>query len=130
MRKLLLSLICAATAVMAYAVEIPVGYSKGQIAGSSDYVVNGKGAVGAATRISPELTAPYVGNEIRGLAVGIIDSRYCDSIRVFVANSLDGEYLATGFITRKDADASKRPADGWNNIPLDNAVAITEGQEL
>lgn len=130
MRKILLSLICVATAAMAYAVEIPVGYSKGQIAGSSDYVVNGKGAVGAATRISPELTAPYVGNEIRGLAVGIIDSRYCDSIRVFVSNSLDGEYLATGFITRKDADASKRPADGWNNIPLDKAVAITEGQEL
>ena len=129
MRKLLLTMLSAVVAVMAYAVEIPVGYSVGRLAGSSAYIVNGKGTVSAAVRVSPELLTPYVGNEIRGIAAGIVDSKYCDSIRVFVANELNGEYLATGLCSRKDADPAKRPADGWNLVTLDNAVAITEGQE-
>jgi len=122
-------MLCAVISVMASATEIPVGYSKGNISGSSAYIVNGKGVVCAATRVSPDLVAPYVGNEIRGIAVGIIDSRYCDSIRVFVASSLDDGYIASGLISRKDPDQSKRPANGWNNIPLNEAVTIAEGQE-
>lgn len=130
MRKLLLFIFCAVMSVVAYAVEIPVGYTKGKISGSSGYVLNGKGALSAATRVSPDLVASYMGNEIRGISVGVIDSKYCDSIRVFVASELDGEYLATGFITRKDTDPSRRPANGWNNVPLDHAIAITEEQEF
>ena len=130
MKKILTTLFFIFLHTLAFAVQIPIGYSKGQIAKSSTYIVNGKGVVGGASRISPELTAPYVGNEIRGLAVGIIDSRYCDSICVFVANSLNGIYLATGSITNKDADTSKRPTDGWNVIPLNKAVTIDEGQEI
>ena len=130
MKKNLTTLFFLLMAALAYAVEIPVGYSKGIVASSSAYVVNGKGAVSAATKISPDLLYPYVGNEIRGISAGIIDARYCDSIRVFVSYSLNGEYIATGAITRKDNDISKRPADGWNNIPLNHPVAISEGMEI
>ena len=67
MKKNLTTLFFLLMAALAYAVEIPVGYSKGIVASSSAYVVNGKSAVSAATIISPDLLYPYVGNEIRGI---------------------------------------------------------------
>lgn len=130
MTKTLTSLLLLLTITTASAVEIPVGYSKGIIASSSAYIVNGKGAVSAAVRLSPELLTPYVGNEIRGIAAGIVDSKYCDSIRVFVANELNGEWLATGLCSSKDTNTDKLPVNGWNHVVLENAVTIVEGQDL
>jgi len=51
MKKNLTTLFFLLMAALAYAVEIPVGYPKGIVASSSAYVVNGKGAVSAATKI-------------------------------------------------------------------------------
>ena len=130
MKKNLTTLFFMLIVTLAYAIEIPVGYSQGVIASSSDYIVNGKGSVSAVTKVSSDLLKPYVGNEIRAISTGIIDSRYCDSIRVFVSYSLNGDYIATGAITHDSNDLSKRPTDGWNNIPLNHHVVISEGMEI
>ena len=47
MKKNLTTLFFMLIVTLAYAIEIPVGYSQGVIASSSDYIVNGKGSVSA-----------------------------------------------------------------------------------
>ena len=65
---------------LTFAANITVGYCDGQIASSSNYSVVGKGKVSCAVRISPDVLARYVGNEIRGVNAGLVSVKYCDSI--------------------------------------------------
>lgn len=110
---------------MAMAANIAVGYCDGQIASSSSYSVKGKGQVSSAVCISPDLLARFVGNEIRGVNAGLVSVKYCDSLVVWVRESLDGENLAQGIIKR---GGEQLPVAGWNAVLLNNGVSIEEGK--
>ena len=110
---------------LTFAANIAVGYCDGQIASSSNYSVVGKGQVSSAVHISPDVLARYVGNEIRGVNAGLVSVKYCDSIVVWVRETLDGEDLAHGMIKRGGA---QKPQAGWNAVLFDNGVAIEEGK--
>ena len=110
---------------LTFAANIAVGYCDGQIAPSSSYSLKGKGVVSAAVLFAPDVLSRYVGNEIRGVNAGIVSVKYCDSLVVWVRETLDGEDLAHGMIKR---GGEQLPQAGWNAISLDKGIAIEEGK--
>ena len=111
---------------MSFAANIAVGYCDGQVATTaSKYNVKGKGLVSAAVRFTPEILSRYVGNEIRGVNAALVSVKYCDSLVVWVRESLEGENLAKGLIKR---GGEQLPQAGWNAVTLDKGVAIEAGK--
>ncbi len=110
---------------MGFAANIAVGYCDGQVATSSKYSVRGRGLVSAVVRFSPEILSKYVGNEIRGVNAGLVSDKFCDSLVVWVRESLDGENLAQGTIKR---GGTLVPKAGWNAVTLDKSIAIEAGK--
>ena len=110
---------------MGFAGNIAVGYSNGEVTESSNYTIKGKGKVSAAVYVTPELFARYAGNEVRGIRAGHCSVKYCDSLVVWVKESLDGDNVAGGIMKRGDAVS---PKAGWNEVMLDAPYALQEGK--
>ncbi|MBR5084521.1 MAG: hypothetical protein IKX33_07945, partial [Prevotella sp.] len=101
MRKFLLLFLMASLGCVCKAMVVPVGYSNGEVATTaSNYVLNTKGLVSAAVYVTPDLLTTYAGNQLVGIRAGVYTNKYCDSLRVWVRKSLDGENLATGVVRR------------------------------
>ena len=128
MRKILFSMLMAAVCGLANAGNVAVGYSDGQLAETGKYSVMGKGTVSAAIRVTPELVSRYVGADVNGVRVGLISTKYCDSLVVWIRETLDGEDIATAVIRRTDAQA---PQAGWNDVLFkSSSYKIEEGKEF
>lgn len=125
MRKILLSVLMTAVCSLGFAANIAVGYCDGQLAETSSYNVKGKGVVSAAVRFTPEVLSKYVGNEIRAVNAGLVSVKYCDSLVVWVRESLDGDDLARGVIKR---GGTQVPKVGWNVVTLEQSLAIEAGK--
>ena len=118
MRKILLLFLMASLGCVCKAVVVPIGYSNGEVANiASEYVLSSKGHVSAAVYVAPDLLATYAGNQLVGVRAGVYTNKYCDSLRVWVRKSLDGENLATGMIRRSGNGV--KPVTGWNEIVFD-----------
>lgn len=128
MRNILISLLFIAAAnSLAIAGNVPVGYSNGKVAEESNYTVLGKGNISAAMRVTSKLTSRYVGADVNGVRVGLASAKYCDSIVVWVRESLDGENIVSGTIRRSDAQA---PGKGWNEVLFDTSYKLQEGKDF
>ena len=127
MRKILLLFLMASLGCVCKAMVVPVGYSNGEVATTaSNYVLNTKGLVSAAVYVTPDLLTTYAGNQLVGIRAGVYTNKYCDSLRVWVRKSLDGENLATG-VVRRMGDGVK-PVTGWNEILFDTPYDFNDGE--
>ena len=127
MRKFLLSLFLTAFCCVMNAGDISVGYSNGEVAKSSDFTIRGKNMVSAAVYVTPELYQKFVGNEVKAINVGLVSVKSCDSVMVWIRETLDGEDLAYGMIKR---GGSPSPHVGWNAVPLNSPFALEEGKSF
>ena len=127
MRKILLLFLMASLGCVCRAVIVPVGYSNGEVSSSaSEYILNSKGHVSAAVYVTPDLLSTYAGNQLVGVRAGVYTNKYCDSLRVWVRKSLDGENLATGVVRR--AGDGVKPVTGWNEIKFDTPYDFNDGE--
>ena len=127
MRRILLLFLLASLGCVCRAIVVPVGYSNGEVATSaSEYMLNVKGHVSAAVYVTPDLLATYAGNQLVGVRAGVYTNKYCDSLRVWVRKSLDGENLATGVIRR--SGSGLKPVTGWNEIIFDAPYDFNDGE--
>lgn len=115
----------AAFCCLGQAANIAVGYSNGEVAESSNFTIKGKGKVSAAVYVTPELFQRYFGNELRGIKVGLASVKYCDSVSVWVKETLDGDNVAGGLMKR---GGTPSPKVGWNEVMLDTPYALLEGK--
>ncbi len=127
MRKFLLSLFLTAFCCVMNAGDISVGYSNGEVAKSSDFTVRGKNMVSAAVYVTPELYQKFVGNEVKAINVGLASVKSCDSVSVWIRETLDGEDLAYGVIKR---GGTPSPHVGWNAVTLNSPFALEEGKSF
>ena len=127
MRKILFLFLMASLGCVCRAVVVPVGYSNGEVASTaSDYVLNAKGHVSAAVYVTPDLLTTYAGNQLVGVRAGVYTNKYCDSLRVWVRKSLDGENLASAVIRRSGNGV--KPVTGWNEIIFDTPYDFNDGE--
>lgn len=102
--------ICA----VANAASIYVGPCEGKIA-STGIAKAGNCEVGAALKFPQELLAPYSGGMITGIRVGLVNAEGMEGFNAWIRPSLDGGNLR---------EASASPSAGWNEITLDEPLAI------
>lgn len=127
MRKILLLFLMASLGCVCRAVVVPVGYSNGEVATSaSEYMLSVKGHVSAAVYVTPDMLTTYAGNQLVGIRAGVYTNKYCDSLRVWVRKSLDGENLATGVVRRTGSGV--KPVTGWNEIIFDTPYDFNDGE--
>lgn len=127
MRKILLLFLMASLGCVCQAVVVPVGYSNGEVAvTASGYELSGKGHVSAAVYVTPDLLTTYAGNQVVGVRAGVYTNKYCDSLRVWVRKSLNGENLATGVVRRSGSGV--KPVTGWNEIMFDTPYDFNDGE--
>lgn len=111
---------------VASAHTISVGYSNGQVAETSPYKISGKGHVSAAVYITPDVYEKYAQCDFMGISVGLASAKYCDSLTVWVRETLDGEDIVVKTIKRSSGDAIDQ---GWNNILFDTPMPL-EGKSF
>ena len=126
MRIILLFAAFLAWVGVASAHTVAVGYSNGQVAETSPYKISGKGHVSAAVYITPEVYEKYAQCDFMGISVGLASAKYCDSLTVWVRETLDGEDIVTKTIKRSNNDAIDQ---GWNNILFDTPMPL-EGKSF
>lgn len=132
MRKTLLVFVFVLAAIVsAVAHTIGVGYAFYQQGSASGLEAQGKAECSAAILIGSDKLAKYQGNEIRTVRVSLERTRiYVDSVVVWVRQSLDGENIATGKLTRFKDDGYANMKSGWNEVALDKGVAIAADSRL
>lgn len=127
MRKILLLFLMTSLGCICRAVVVPVGYSNGEVATSaSGYALNAKGHVSAAVYVTPDLLTTYAGNQLVGVRAGVYTNKYCDSLRVWVRKSLDGENIATAVVRRSGSGV--KPVTGWNELIFDTPYDFNDGE--
>lgn len=105
---------------------VAIGYSNGQVAESSPYTIAGKGHVSAAVYITPDVYEKYAQCDIMGISVGLASAKKCDSLTVWMRETLDGEDIVAKTIKRSSGDAIEQ---GWNNILFDTSIPL-EGKSF
>ena len=132
MRKTLFILsILFAASVSAIAHTIGVGYAIRQTGGYSGLKASGKTACSAAILLGSDKLGRYDGNEIRTVRVSLANTKvYVDSVVVWVRQSLDGDNIASGKLTRFKDDGYASMKEGWNEVELDKAVALSADSRL
>lgn len=110
----------------AFAHNVPLGYSNGQVSEDSPYTITGKKDVSAAVYIRPEVYEKYANCDITGIRVGLASAKYCDSLTVWVRETLDGENLATKRIRRNEGQVA---VQGWNDLLFDTSLPL-EGKSF
>ena len=127
MKKILLTISFLAVIVSTtIAHTISVGYVLHQEGSDSKLTTNGKTACSAAILLDSDKLAQYGGNGIRSVRVSLPNTKvFVDSVVVWVRNSIDGENLAMGKITRFKDDGFDNISKGWNEVELDKEVALT-----
>lgn len=131
MKKTILALwLLAASAIPALAHTISVGYAWHQEGSYSGLETQGKTSCDAALLLGNDMLGRYAGNEIRSVRVSLPATKvYVDSVVVWVRQSLDGENLASGKITRFKNDGQGNITAGWNDVALSKPVAIAAGSD-
>ena len=132
MKKILLTISFLAVIVSTtIAHTISVGYVLHQEGRDSKLTTNGKTACSAAILLDSDKLARYGGNGIRSVRVSLPNTKvFVDSVVVWVRNSIDGEDLAMGKITRFKDDGFDNISKGWNEVELDKEVALTADSRL
>jgi len=125
MKKLLLFAALMAWVGVASAHNVAVGYSNGQVAETSPYKISGKGHVSAAVYITPEVYQRYAQCDIMGISVGLASAKYCDSLTVWMRESLDSDDIVTKTVKRSGANIDQ----GWNNVLFDTPMPL-EGKSF
>lgn len=127
MRKIISFVFALATFVAASAQNtVNLGYCNGEVATSSEQVLNSTGWVHAAISLPPTATSAYNGSSLTAVRVALVQRINIDTLKVWVRTHLDGENLAEGVITRT---SSPKIARGWNTAQLDKPVSIN-GRQL
>ena len=132
MKKILLTISFLAVIVSTtIAHTISVGYVLHQEGSDSKLTTNGKTACSAAILLDSDKLAQYGGNGIRSVRVSLPNTKvFVDSVVVWERNSIDGENLAMGKITRFKDDGFDNISKGWNEVELDKEVALTADSRL
>ena len=127
MKNLLLTLIFLCGFSALYAADgITLGYCNGQVVRQGKVTVDGEATVSAAILLTADMLAPYVGNSVAAIRVGLAARTNIDKVSVWVRQSLDGTDLASATITT-DAGEIER---GWNEIDLAQPYDIVANQPL
>lgn len=113
-RTITMVLAVACICAVANAASIYVGPCEGKIA-STGIAKAGNCEVGAALKFPQELLAPYSGGMITGIRVGLVNAEGMEGFNAWIRPSLDGGNLR---------EASASPSAGWNEITLDEPLAI------
>jgi len=109
--------------VAAHAGSVTIGYCNGEVASSTSIQMNGKAWIDCAIKVNANSLTSYSGNSITAVRAGLVARVNIDTLRVWVRSSLDGEDLATGFITRNEEPKIQK---GWNEVTLETPLAITD----
>ncbi len=129
LRHLLLStlvaLMASATAMAQDASTVTLGFCNGKNSLSSDYNLGKKGWTHAAVRIPASTVQAYAGNAITTLRAALANRSNCDTLRLWVRTSLDGENLAEATTTSTTAPYIVRK---WNQLELAEPLQLT-GEE-
>lgn len=120
-RALLLFAMALATAIGNAQNTISLGYCNGEIATSSAQTYQGTGWASAAIRLPASSLVAYKGSQITAVRAALVQRINIDTLTVWVRQSLDGNNLASGTITRS---TTPRITKGWNEVALDAPYAI------
>ncbi|MCC8070328.1 MAG: Omp28-related outer membrane protein [Bacteroidales bacterium] len=107
--------------------ELTIGYCNGEMASESRVELTGKGWVSAAIKLPSAALSAYQGNDISAIRAALVNRVNIDTLRVWVRTTLDGEDLASGFLTRNTDPAV---AKEWNEVELSNPYTISSDNEL
>ena len=127
MKKIIFFIFALAVFVAASAQNtVNSGYCNGEVASSSEQVLNSTGWVQGAICLPVTATSAYEGSNITAVRVALVQRINIDTLKVWVRTQLDGENLAEGVITRTSSPKITR---GWNMAQLDKPVSIN-GRQL
>lgn len=132
MRRTLIILSLLFTASLSIVAHtIGVGYAIRQTGADSGLSTNGKKACSAAVLLGSDRLGRYSGNEIRTVRVSLSKTKvYVDSVVVWVRQSLDGENIASGKLTRFKDDGYDTMKEDWNEVALDKGVTLSADSRL
>lgn len=122
MRKTLLLAAFTFVVGVALAHNVPLGYSNGHVSETSPYSVSGKNAVSAAVYIRPEVYEKYANCDITGVRVGLASAKYCDTLTVWVRETLQGPNLVSKRIRARYDD--QEIEKGWNDLLFDTPLPL------
>jgi len=122
-RTIILTLCLAVLALAGHAAAVTIGYCNGEVASSTSIQMNGKGWTECGIKLQASALASYSGNSITAVRAGLVARVNVDTLRVWVRETLDGENLAEGYITRS---GDQKIVKGWNEVKLDTPFEISE----
>lgn len=114
-------------AIHGQATALRLSYCDGEIAETGSLGQAGAQWVSAATFFPAETLDRFSGNEISSIRAGLSSKLNIDTLTVWVREQLDGENLASGTILKEGEQSIVK---GWNEIALDEAVAVTGDKGL